>query len=107
MLSLVTTTTTMNRCTDFINKLREFRFIKIRDRGINKFNTLMGYKDRETTTQSPANNNQLQAPNNLNKWGLGVTAYFGPFDNSDSWDWVRGVLDKLITHLFELFGACN
>ena len=41
LLSIVTTTT-MDKHRDFINKVRESRFIKIRDRQINKFNTLMG-----------------------------------------------------------------
>ena len=60
-------TTTIDKCIDFINKVREFRFVKIRDRQINKFNILMGKKDREITAQ-PQDNNQLQAPNNCNKW---------------------------------------
>ena len=34
-LSIVTTTT-MDRCIDFINKVRELRFIKVRDRQIKK-----------------------------------------------------------------------
>ena len=66
--SLVTTTTTMEKCTDFINKVREFRFIKIRDRQVNKFNRLMGNKDKEPTTQPLAKNNQSQAQRNPDKW---------------------------------------
>ena len=54
----------MEKCTDFIDKVREFRFIKIRDRQVNKFNRLMGSKDRELTTQPLANNNQSQAQSN-------------------------------------------
>ena len=107
MLSLVTTTTTMNRCTDFINKLREFRFIKIRDREINKFNTLLGYKDRETTTQSPANNNQLQAPNNSNKWVINLSST--PLTQSQESLLSKGPKYAVTPspHLFKLFGACN
>ena len=41
------TTTAIRKCTDFINKVREFRFIKIRDTQINKFNSLVGNKERE------------------------------------------------------------
>ena len=41
---MVTTTTSRKECTDFINKVRESRFIKIRDRQINKFNRLLGNK---------------------------------------------------------------
>ena len=35
LLSIVTTTTS-NRCTEFINKVRETRFIKIKNRKVNK-----------------------------------------------------------------------
>ena len=45
----------------FIKKVREFRFTKVRDRQVNKFNRLKGSKDRELTTQTLAHNNQLQA----------------------------------------------
>ena len=66
LLSLVTTT--MGKCTDFINKVGEVRFIKIRDRQINKFNRLMGNKDGNLPHNPVANNNQSQAQNNSNKW---------------------------------------
>ena len=36
----------MGRYTNFINKVRESRYIKVRDRQINKFNRLMG-KDKD------------------------------------------------------------
>ena len=57
-------------CTEFINKERESRYIKIRDRQVNKFNRLVGKIDRsrETNAQSIGNNNQLQASSNNNKW---------------------------------------
>ena len=55
-LSSIVTMTTMEKCTDFIKKGREFRFIKVRDRQVNKFIRLMGNKDRELTTQPLANN---------------------------------------------------
>ena len=73
LLSLVTTTT-MGKCTDFINRVREVRFIKIRDRQINNFYRLMGNKDMEITAQPLANNNQLQAPNNSNKWVINLSS---------------------------------
>ena len=39
---------------------------------------------------------------------LGTMAQFRDLDNKDSWAWVRGVLDKFITHLLSLlFGACD
>ena len=50
LLSLVTATT-MDKCTDFINKVREYRFIKIRDKQVNKFNRLIGNIVRKLTTQ--------------------------------------------------------
>ena len=58
----------MGKCTDFINKVGEFRFIKMRDRQVNKFNRLMGNKDRKLSAQPLASNSQLQAENNPNKW---------------------------------------
>ena len=66
--AVVISKTTMEKCTDFINKVREFSFIKIRDRQVNKFNRLMGNKDRELTAQPLANANQSQAKSNSNKW---------------------------------------
>ena len=65
--SSLVTKTTVEKCTDFINNVREFRFIKIRNRQVNKFNTLMGNKDRKLTAQLLANNNQSQAQCNPNK----------------------------------------
>ena len=38
LFSLVTNMTTLQRCIEFINKVREFNFIKVRDRQVNKFN---------------------------------------------------------------------
>ena len=67
-------TTTMDRCTEFINKVRESRFIRVRDRQVNKFNRLKGYKDRELTTQPPANTIQLQAQSNPNKWVFNISS---------------------------------
>ena len=40
LLSLVTTTS-KDRCREFINKVREARFIKIKNRDVNKFNRLV------------------------------------------------------------------
>ena len=57
MLSMVTTTT-MDRCTEFINKARESRFIKVRDSQVNKFNILASKSNRGTSTQSIGNNTQ-------------------------------------------------
>ena len=64
----------MGKCTDFINKVREFRFIEIRDWQINKFNRLMGYKERENIAQPQVNNSQLQPPNNSNEWVINLSS---------------------------------
>ena len=37
---------------------------------------------------------------------LGAMAKLGSFDSNDSWARVRGVFDKLITHLFLIPKAC-
>ena len=73
-LLLLVTIMTMEKCTDFINKIRECRFIKVRDRQVNKFNRLMESKDRELTAQPLANHNQLQAQNNSNKWVVNLSS---------------------------------
>ena len=52
LLSKVTTKTTMDRCTEFINKVRESRFIIIRNRQINKLNRLAGNRDRGSGTNA-------------------------------------------------------
>ena len=55
-LASLVTSTTMDKCTNFINKVKESRFSKVRDRQVNKFNRLMGKdKDRYLTTQPLAN----------------------------------------------------
>ena len=41
LFSLVTNTTTQQKCIEIINKVREFYFIKVRDRQVNKFNRLI------------------------------------------------------------------
>ena len=41
MLSLVTTITSKDRCIEFIIKVREARFIKIKNKQVNKFNRLV------------------------------------------------------------------
>ena len=69
MFSLVTTSTIQIKCIDFINKVREFRFIKFRDRQVNKFNRLankISNKDRNNNSaQSTSNGNQEQASNSI------------------------------------------
>ena len=76
LLPIVMTTTTMDRCTEFINKVRESKFINVRDRQVNKFSRLAGKSDwcRGANAQSIGNNNQLQASsNNNNKWVINIS----------------------------------
>ena len=65
----------MEKCTNFIKKVRESRFIKVRDRQVNKLNRLMGKdKERELTTQPLANTTQLQAQSNPTKWEINFSS---------------------------------
>ena len=51
LVSLVTPST-MDKCNNFINKVRESRYIKVRDEQINKFSRLMGgNKDMDLSHQ--------------------------------------------------------
>ena len=63
LLSLVTTTTTQGKCVDFINKVREDRFNKIKQKQISKFNRLISKtcnQDTGTSTSSSNYSNQSQ-----------------------------------------------
>ena len=66
LFSLVTAPTTQLRCTEVINKVREVRFIMVRDRQVNKFNRVtkrFNNRDRDnnnTSTQTTSNGNQVQ-----------------------------------------------
>ena len=62
---MVTTTTTQGKCIEFINKVRENRFNKIKERQVSKFNRLINKpsnKDRDSSTQPMGNPRQLQQP---------------------------------------------
>ena len=61
-LSSMVTSSTMVRCIEFINKVRELGFIKVRDRQANKFHILVGKSNRSNNTQPLGNNIQLQPP---------------------------------------------
>ena len=85
LLSLVTTTTAKDRCIVLINKVRESRFTKIKNRQVNKFNRLAtkSGKGREANTYcrnisnqsqaSNSNSNQLQASGSNNKWVINLS----------------------------------
>ena len=86
LLSLVTTTTTQGKCEEFINKVREDRFNKIKERQVSKFNRLvnkMSNKDKETSTSSSnyinqsqtsrGQSNQLIIPNNNYTWVVNLS----------------------------------
>ena len=83
-------------CIEFIKKVREFNFIKVRDRQLNKFNRLINKNKsslevRQQSTQSIDNSNgqaqvhtsnsQLQgsnsnnhATNHVNKWVINLSS---------------------------------
>ena len=65
LLALETPTTTKDRCIEFINKVRESRYIKVKNRQVNKFNRLVAKSGngREINAQSSNNSNQSQAVN--------------------------------------------
>ena len=60
----------LEECQDFINKVSEFRFIKVRQRQINKLNHLVSKKEGNITIANAVNNitnsvnRQAQAPRN-------------------------------------------
>ena len=60
MASLVTSTTDIDKCSKFINKVREDRFFKVRDRKVNKFKRLHS----KSNNKSCSHNNQAQATGN-------------------------------------------
>ena len=66
--SILTNTTDLDRCSKFINKVREDRYGKVKDRQVRKFNNLI----------SKSNNNSNKAINNNNRLGQGSNA-----NNSD------------------------
>ena len=72
LLSIVTTTT-IDRCIEFINKVRECRFIKVRDWQVYKFNILSSKSNRGTSAQSLGNTTQSQAISNKNKWVINLS----------------------------------
>ena len=88
LFSIVTNRTTQQKCKEFIDKVREFTSIKVRDRHINKFNRLMHRNNlmvRQQSTQSignskvqvPISNSQVQGPinnNQVNKWVVNLSS---------------------------------
>ena len=86
LVSLVTTTATQGKWEDFINKVREDRFNKIKQRQVSKFNRLINktsIKDRETGASSSnyiyqsqtsrGQSNQARISNNNNKWVVNLS----------------------------------
>ena len=68
-MSLVTTVTDNDKCSKFIKKVREDRFIKIKDRQVNKFNRVVNKSSGSSIENSNSNNssrsnNQVQALEN-------------------------------------------
>ena len=74
-LSSLVTSRTMEKFTNFINNIKESRFIIVRDRQVNKFNRLMGKdKDKELTAQPLAKTTQSQAQSNPNNWVINLSS---------------------------------
>ena len=83
---MVTNTTDIDQCSKFINKVREDRLFKIKDRQVNKFNILVSKSNSNRSNQnnltqargvgdnnnSNDNNNQLLVENN-NKWVINLS----------------------------------
>ena len=77
----------LEECQDFINKVSEIRFIKVRQRQINKFNHLVTKKEGNITianavnnTRSKSNSVNRQAPRNSTP----ATAHLPPGEGSNS-----------------------
>ena len=82
---MVTNTTDTDQCSKFIDKVREDKFLKIKDRKVNKFNILVRRSNNNSSNQnnlnqarvvgdsnnSNDNNNQSQVENN-NKWVINL-----------------------------------
>ena len=74
-LAYLVTSTTMEKYTNFINKVRECRFSKVKDKQLHKFHRLIGKeKDRDLTAQPPANSTQPPAQSNCNKWVINLSS---------------------------------
>ena len=52
-LAPIISTPTMNKCQELINKVSEFRYLKVRERQINKFNRLIHKKEGNETWSVP------------------------------------------------------
>ena len=68
LASIVTNSTDLDRCSKFINKVREDRYAKVKDRQVRKFINLI----------IKSNNNSNKAINNNNRLGQGINT-----NNSD------------------------
>ena len=66
MLSLVTITIDRCKCIEFIDKIREARFIKVKNRQLNKFNRLVN-KGREKASTHSSNNRSSNNNSNSNQ----------------------------------------
>ena len=61
LFSIVTNQTTQQQCIEFINKVREVRFNKVRDRQVSKFTRLF---NRRSCNVNSENNNKNQVQSN-------------------------------------------
>ena len=53
-LASILSTSTMNKCQEFIDKVSEFRYLKVKERQINKFNRLLQRKEGNITWSASA-----------------------------------------------------
>ena len=60
LASMVTNTTDLDRCSKFINRVREDRYGQVKDRQLRKFNILISKSKNEYNNSSSINNNLLQ-----------------------------------------------
>ena len=83
MASLVTNTIDIDKCSKFINKVREDRFFKVRDRQVNKFNRL----DSKSNNNSSSHNNQVQATGKSNS----INSYNNHLQEEINNKWVKNL----------------
>ena len=68
LASIVTNATDLDRCSEFINKVREDRYGKVKERQVRKFNILTS-KGNNKNNKTSNNNNRLGQGNNATSSG--------------------------------------
>ena len=100
LFSIVTNTMTQHKYKEFIDKVRDFEFIKVRERQVNKFNRLMfknKLKVRQQSTQSIGNSNsQVQVT-------ISNSQVQDSINNNQANKWVVNLSGVLLTPAQEFF----